>query len=130
VRLALLAVALSILAACASSRSGSRDRGDRVVEVDGCDAHGQARDLGRRPAGDQVRIVTSCDGDRICQPGPKARLRDKLACAGMVDEGAGKLAKTRPGPGALHRRTQSRRGSPRKPTTPIPPAPPPAPQSD
>src|SRR5688572_22991635 len=116
-RSALAAGALA-LAACGSPRSpeapetrASRvaspvlvERDGSVEMVDGCDEHGRPRDVSPRPAGDRVRIVRSCEGDLICQPGPRARLRDKLRCAGLVDEGAGKFVKTRPGPGPLHRR--------------------------
>ena len=109
----LAAVAMS-LSACGSSPPRS-DRAHRVVQVDGCDEHATPQP----PEGDAVHVVTSCAGDRICLHGPRARLRDKLACADQVDEGAGKTVKTRPGPGPHHHRTPPPRAIPRR--TPLPP---------
>jgi hypothetical protein len=116
VRSVLLAAGVTSLSACGSSPPHS-DQGDRVVQVDGCDEHATSQP----PQGDAVHVVTSCEGDRICQHGPRARLRDKLACADQVDEGAGKTVKTRPGPGPLHRRTKQRRVIPTRPTRPASP---------
>lgn len=90
-----LALAVA-LAACGASRaestraepaypgpveSADRDTGEGRVEwVDGCDENGHRRDVGPRPTGDRVRMITTCAGERVCDPGPRARLRDKLAC--------------------------------------------------